>query len=109
MSARFVIYADGSSISNPGGPGGTGYVVLDRETSQVRFGALYAHGGVGAPPPPPPPGRPPPPPPGGPPRGGPPPPPPAGVVPQRTPCPPARGGPLDGATCVRGREGPSTS
>jgi ribonuclease HI len=39
MSARFVVYSDGSSISNPGGPGGTGYVVLDRQTAAVRFGS----------------------------------------------------------------------
>ena len=39
MSARFVVFADGSSIANPGGPGGTGYVVLDRETAAVRFGS----------------------------------------------------------------------
>jgi ribonuclease HI len=36
--ARFVAYADGSSISNPGGPGGTGFVVLDRACSALRFG-----------------------------------------------------------------------
>ncbi|HLL56206.1 MAG TPA: RNase H family protein, partial [Myxococcaceae bacterium] len=39
MSPRFVVYSDGSSISNPGGPGGTGYVVLDRQTASVRFGS----------------------------------------------------------------------
>jgi ribonuclease HI len=28
--ARFLAFVDGSSLSNPGGPGGTGFVVLDR-------------------------------------------------------------------------------
>jgi ribonuclease HI len=35
---RFLAYADGSSLSNPGGPGGTGFVVFDRECSALRFG-----------------------------------------------------------------------
>ena len=35
---RFLIYADGSSLANPGGPGGTGFVVFDREHSALRFG-----------------------------------------------------------------------
>ena len=36
--ARFLAFADGSSLSNPGGPGGTGYVVLDRDGPKLRFG-----------------------------------------------------------------------
>jgi ribonuclease HI len=38
-AARFVAYVDGSSLSNPGGPGGTGFVVFDRACSALRFGA----------------------------------------------------------------------
>lgn len=38
-TARFLVYADGSSLSNPGGPGGTGFVVFDREQSALRFGS----------------------------------------------------------------------
>lgn len=38
-SARFIAFSDGSSIANPGGPGGTGFVVLDREQNSLRFGS----------------------------------------------------------------------
>src|SRR5512141_2044952 len=37
--ARFLAFADGSSLSNPGGPGGTGFVVLDLDGPKLRFGA----------------------------------------------------------------------
>ncbi|HZA13283.1 MAG TPA: ribonuclease H [Myxococcaceae bacterium] len=37
--ARFVAFADGSSLRNPGGPGGTGYIVFDRACSALRFGS----------------------------------------------------------------------
>lgn len=37
-SARFVVFADGSSLSNPGGPGGTGFIVFDQQTKGLRFG-----------------------------------------------------------------------
>ncbi len=36
---RFLAYVDGSSLSNPGGPGATGFVVLDRARPALRFGA----------------------------------------------------------------------
>jgi ribonuclease HI len=36
--ARFLAFADGSSLVNPGGPGGTGFVVLDRAGPALRFG-----------------------------------------------------------------------
>ncbi len=36
--ARFVAFADGSALSNPGGPGGTGFVVVDRAFHALRFG-----------------------------------------------------------------------
>jgi ribonuclease HI len=39
-TARFVVFADGSSLSNPGGPGGTGFIVFDRERSALRFGGV---------------------------------------------------------------------
>jgi ribonuclease HI len=37
--ARFVAFADGSSLRNPGGPGGTGFIVFDRASSALRFGS----------------------------------------------------------------------
>ncbi len=37
-TARFLAFCDGSSLSNPGGPGGTGFVVVDREGPALRFG-----------------------------------------------------------------------
>jgi ribonuclease HI len=36
--ARFLAFCDGSSLSNPGGPGGTGFVVVDRARPALRFG-----------------------------------------------------------------------
>src|SRR5512133_1135176 len=36
--ARFLAFSDGSSIRNPGGPGGTGFVVVDRVQRAMRFG-----------------------------------------------------------------------
>jgi len=36
--ARFLAFSDGSSIKNPGGPGGTGFVVVDRARRALRFG-----------------------------------------------------------------------
>lgn len=35
---RFLAFCDGSSLSNPGGPGGTGFVVVDRGGPALRFG-----------------------------------------------------------------------
>lgn len=36
--ARFVAFCDGSALQNPGGPGGTGFVVVDRSCHALRFG-----------------------------------------------------------------------
>jgi ribonuclease HI len=36
--ARFAAFVDGSSLRNPGGPGGTGFIVFDRPLSALRFG-----------------------------------------------------------------------
>ncbi len=36
--ARFLVFADGSTLVNPGGPGATGFVVLDRSRAALRFG-----------------------------------------------------------------------
>ncbi len=36
--ARFLAFCDGSSLSNPGGPGATGFVVVDRACHALRFG-----------------------------------------------------------------------
>lgn len=36
--ARFLAFVDGSSLVNPGGPGGTGFVVVDRVRPAFRFG-----------------------------------------------------------------------
>ncbi len=36
---RFFLYADGSALVNPGGPGATGFVVLDRTCTALRYGA----------------------------------------------------------------------
>jgi ribonuclease HI len=37
-TTRFLAFCDGSSLSNPGGPGGTGFVVIDRLGPALRFG-----------------------------------------------------------------------
>ena len=36
---RFVAFVDGSSLKNPGGPGGAGFIVFDRPLSALRFGS----------------------------------------------------------------------
>ena len=36
--ARFLVHSDGSALVNPGGPGGTGFVVIDRSRGAMRFG-----------------------------------------------------------------------
>jgi ribonuclease HI len=36
--ARYVAITDGSCLRNPGGPGGTGFIVFDRSCSALRFG-----------------------------------------------------------------------
>jgi ribonuclease HI len=35
---RYIAFVDGSSLANPGGPGGTGFVVVDRARPALRFG-----------------------------------------------------------------------
>ena len=39
-SIRFAVFADGSSLKNPGGPGGTGFIVFDHHLSALRFGGV---------------------------------------------------------------------
>jgi len=41
LPARFAAFADGSSLKNPGGPGGTGFIVFDRSCSALKFGGLH--------------------------------------------------------------------
>jgi ribonuclease HI len=36
--SRFLVFCDGSALVNPGGPGGTGFVVVDRTQAALRFG-----------------------------------------------------------------------
>ncbi len=38
-TTRFLAFCDGSSLSNPGGPGGTGFVVIDHVRPALRFGS----------------------------------------------------------------------
>ena len=46
---RFLAWTDGSSLVNPGGPGGTGFVVVDRVRGALRFGGTrwVTDGGAG--------------------------------------------------------------
>lgn len=41
LPPRFVAFTDGSSLKNPGGPGGTGFIVFDRANSALRFGGNH--------------------------------------------------------------------
>jgi ribonuclease HI len=40
LPARFAAFTDGSSLRNPGGPGGTGFIVFDRLHSALKFGSV---------------------------------------------------------------------